>query len=238
MSYVWLPIDANLYGNHKTARLCRYLGCSRAVAVGHLVVLWSWATVHAPDGDLSRLEPEDVATVADWQGDLEAFLPALVRAGFVDKNRTLHDWEEHQGANFRKRLSEAERKRRQRDKDGTDVGQVCDKDGTEDDDRTGQDRTGEEEGKEEALLRVALTELPESESNADDYRRTLERYQGKLSEEHIERIIFQLAGWKPKKPRAKLHLTLAQWLSKEEPDPPPNKDDDPQYPDVVAPVDW
>jgi hypothetical protein len=236
MSYVWLPIDANLYQNHKTARLARYLDCTRAAAIGHLVVLWSWATVHAPDGDLSHLEPEDVATVSDWHGDLEAFLPALVKAGFVDESLTLHDWEEHQGANFRKRLSEADRKRQQRDKDGTKTGQEWDKGGTKDDDRTGQDRTGHKEEEEDALVRVALAEIPPSESTSEDYRRTINRYRGKLTDEHIERLIFQLANWKPKTPRAKLHLTLAQWLSKEQPDEPHTPG--PRYETPIVPAEW
>ena len=83
MSYVWLPVDVNLLQNHKTARLSRDLKCSRAQVIGHLVCLWSWACVHAPDGDLSHLEAEDVATVAEWDGDLEAFLPAVIKAGFI-----------------------------------------------------------------------------------------------------------------------------------------------------------
>ena len=73
---------------------------------------------------------------------------------------------------------------------------------------------------EDELVLLACTEIPESQSTADDYRRTIGRHQGRLTDEHIRRIILQLADWRPTKPRAKLHLTLAQWLAKEPPDPP------------------
>jgi len=73
----------------------------------------------------------------------------------------------------------------------------------------------------DALLELCLTEVPPSESTREDYRRTIDRYRPKLTDEHIERIIVQLADWKPTKPRRALHLTLAQWLSKEPRDPIP-----------------
>jgi hypothetical protein len=234
MSYVWLPVDVNLYQNHKTARLARYLGCSKVHAVGHMVCLWSWACVHAPDGNLSHLEAEDVATVADWDGDLSAFLPALMRAGFIDENLVLHDWEEHQGSQFRKRLYEAEKKRKHRDNTGTDGGQDRDNIGTQGYDRTGQDRTIEEE--EDALVSIALSELPSSESTREEYKRTIDRYRSRLSDAHIERIILQLADWKPTRPRAQLHRTLAVWLNKEPPDE--HITTEPHYESPPVPDDW
>lgn len=66
------------------------------------------------------------------------------------------------------------------------------------------------------LVALALTELPASESTKEDYQRTVDRYRDKLSDEHIERIIYDLAA-KPKyhDPKKKLHATLAAWLNKE-----------------------
>lgn len=225
MSYAWFPVDVNLYQNHKTARLARILECPRAHAVGHMVCLWAWACVHAPDGYLGKLEPEDIATAAEWSGDPELFRPALVKAGLLDEDGTLHEWEDHQGSNFRKRLYEAEKKRRQRDTTGTLPGQHGDTQGNEGGygDTTGQDRTGEEKEEEEKdhLIRLVLDEIAPSESTTEDYRRVIAKHRGRLSDAHIERIICQLAGWTPKKPRAKLHLTLAQWLAKEEAEPEP-----------------
>lgn len=74
---------------------------------------------------------------------------------------------------------------------------------------------------EDSLLRFALDEIPPSESTPDDYLRTINRYRPRMPEHQIERIVAQLANWKPDKPRAKMHLTLASWLSKEKPEPLP-----------------
>ena len=75
------------------------------------------------------------------------------------------------------------------------------------------------------LVELALVELPESQSAPVDYFRTIDRYRSKLSDEHIERIIVDLANWRPKNPidwkEKKAHLTLAKWLNKEPRDPLP-----------------
>jgi len=75
------------------------------------------------------------------------------------------------------------------------------------------------------LVELALVELPESQSAPVDYFRTIDRYRNKLSDEHIERIIVDLANWRPKNPidwkEKKAHLTLAKWLNKEPRDPLP-----------------
>lgn len=73
----------------------------------------------------------------------------------------------------------------------------------------------------ENLVDLVVSEVPPSESTPEDYRRIIERYRGRLTDEHIQRVILNLADWRPKKPRAKLHLTLAKWLSGEPRDPIP-----------------
>ena len=77
------------------------------------------------------------------------------------------------------------------------------------------------------LVTLALTELPLSESTQADYQRTVDRYRAKMSDEHIERIIYDLAA-KPKyhDPKKKLHATLAAWLNREPRDalPPAHKE--------------
>jgi hypothetical protein len=240
MSYAWFPVDVNLYQNHKTARLARLLKCPRVHAVGHMVCLWAWACVHAPDGYLGRLQPEDIATAAEWEGDPEAFQPALVEAGLLDEDGTLHEWEDHQGNTFRKRLYEAEKKRKQRDTIGTDGGPARDNMGTGwgCEDTKGQDRRRQEKKRieeEDLLVRLALEEIAPSESTAEDYRRIITKHRGRLSNSQIERIIYELAGWTPKKPRAKLHLTLGSWLTKEEPEKPSGG---PAYPTIEVPDGW
>lgn len=243
MSYIWLHVDVNLPQNHKTARLARYLGCSRAHAVGHLVCLWSWAMIHAPGGDLSHLEADDIADLSGWDGDADLFMSSLERAGLVDAQQ-LHEWEEHQGQKFRKRVYEAEKKRRQRDKTGTPWGQDGDTVGTiegqKDTSRAEQSRE-EKRGEEEGLAALAASEIP-SDSNEDSYRSAVRRALDRgLSAKQVESVIYQLADWWPTRPakaqkRTEAHRTLQAWLLREEPkrDPPT----EPTYPDIVVPEDW
>lgn len=149
MSYVWLPVDIGIVSNHKTKRLMRRLKLrSPAEAIGLLVCLWSWAMANAPDGDLSHLDHEDIASIAEWTGDPEEFVVALHAAKWLDKTPTgyvIHEWEEHQGQSFRKRVWEADRKRRQRATGGTAVGQERDTSGMSDTDQTRPDQTKEKD---------------------------------------------------------------------------------------------
>jgi hypothetical protein len=93
------------------------------------------------------------------------------------------------------------------------------------------------EEEEDALTRVALEEIPKSDSTAADYRKVIDKHRVRLCDSHIERVILQLADWKPKKPRAKLHRTLDVWLLKEEPEA-RGSTSGPQYPEVVVPEGW
>lgn len=221
MSYAWLPVDVGIVGNHKTKRLVRRLKLrSPSEAVGLLACLWCWAMVNAPDGDLTHLDAEDIAGAAEWTDDPETFVKAMHDSKWLDKTPAgyvIHEWEEHQGQSFRKRVWEADRKRMQRDKRGTEVGQERDASGMVDTDQTRQDKTRPKEEEEAPLLRFALSELPPSESTPEDYARTLKRHEGRLASDQIERVICELAEFKPKKPRPKLHLTLNAWLAREKP---------------------
>lgn len=108
-------------GSHpKTRKLARLLGISRATAVGHLHFLWWWATDYAGDGCLARFDPLDIAVGAEWDGDPDAFLAALIDAGFVDPDRAIHDWDEYAGKLNDRRARNAERMRaaRARERNG------------------------------------------------------------------------------------------------------------------------
>lgn len=160
MSFAWLPVDVEILNSHKTRRLMRRLSLDTpAHAVGYLVCLWTWAMVHAPDGDLSHLDAEDIAGSAGWMGEPEAFVDALTDARWIDKTPAglvIHEWEEHQGQSFRQRVNEAAKKRKQRaasgekwgswlsnegDAVGTPAGQDGDINGTGVPDKTRQDKT-------------------------------------------------------------------------------------------------
>lgn len=100
----WLPSHQNLREHPKLHKFARLLGINRAQAIGHLHLLWWWTLSYAPDGDLSSFDVTDLAIAAEWEGDADKFVAALIdcgsgeRSGFIDRESyTLHDWLEYGG---------------------------------------------------------------------------------------------------------------------------------------------
>lgn len=89
----WVEAQQALRENPKTKRLARTLGIPRPQAIGHLFCLWWWALDYAEEGNLSAHDAEDVADGADWKDDPDQFWEALVKAGWVEPDGKLHDWE-------------------------------------------------------------------------------------------------------------------------------------------------
>jgi len=217
--------DQTLKDHPKTKRAARALGLQVPHLMGHLHCLWHWALDYAQDGDLSEFDAWEIADAAMYEGDAEAFVSALAECGkdgpgFLEQDvdsLLIHDWEDYAGRLIAQREANAERMRVKR---AEHVQRTCNartgatvEDSTEEK-STEQKRTRKEDGG-AALVTLALTELPASESTKEDFERTIARYQSKLTDEHIERIIVQLGNYRPPKPRPKLHLTLAAWLNKE-----------------------
>lgn len=119
MAYV--EAHASLRDHPKTKKLARLLGISRAQAIGHMLCLWWWAQEYADDGDLSAYELDDIAEAADWDGDAETFVDALLtcgmknRSGFLVKHADgtleINDWMEYGGKLSIKRKLARERMR-------------------------------------------------------------------------------------------------------------------------------
>lgn len=107
----WIPLWRALASHPKTRRLRRELDCTILEAVGALCLLWSWAVDYAPDGDLTRWADEDIADACAWDGDATEFVAGLTAAGFVDSDRTLHDWDEYTGKHLAKYEADRARKR-------------------------------------------------------------------------------------------------------------------------------
>lgn len=115
----WIPSYASLRDHPKLKRLCRILAMERPAVVGYLHYLWWWAMDYAPDGDLSRYTPDDIADAIDWDKDASVLLGALRSCGFVDGDQ-LHDWDYYGGKLHEQRSKDAERKKtaRKRTSDG------------------------------------------------------------------------------------------------------------------------
>jgi hypothetical protein len=94
-------------------RLARELGVDQVTAIGHLHIFWWWALDNAPDGNLTKIDPADIAQAARYhandvgpnRGSVN-FLETLMTAQFVDKKGHgegrpstlhIHDWKQYGG---------------------------------------------------------------------------------------------------------------------------------------------
>jgi len=110
----WIESHQSLLNHRKTGRFARALTVSKVTAVGHLHAFWWWCMDNAPTGVLAGIDFEDIADGAAWEGEPQAFIDALVYAGFVDNvpgEECVHDWMDYAGKLIEKREKDAERKR-------------------------------------------------------------------------------------------------------------------------------
>lgn len=107
----WIESHQELGRHPKTKKLARLLRVSVPAAIGHLHLLWWWATDYAPDGDLSSFDLDDVAEAMLWPKTAEVLIDALKEAAFLDEDLYIHDWDEYAGKLIERRKSDAERKR-------------------------------------------------------------------------------------------------------------------------------
>lgn len=115
----WIPAHLDLGRHPKTKKLARALGCKLPCAVGHLFYLWWWAMEYAPDGDLSRYDDADIADGIQWEGAPSELIAALTDTGWLNDDRTLHDWNEYGGRVYEEHQRRAERARQARARQAT-----------------------------------------------------------------------------------------------------------------------
>lgn len=85
--------------------------------MGHIASFWLWALDNVPDGELDAISPRMIARAAQWRGDPEGFLNALIEAEFIDKldkGLVIHDWFDYAGKLVERRIAERERSRQRR----------------------------------------------------------------------------------------------------------------------------
>ena len=96
----WVQVYSNLPMHPKTSRLAEELKLTstaidpNVIAVGLLVSLWTWAIQNAYSGDLSECSARTIANACQWRRKPEMLVDALKKAGWLDGDRKLHDWEE------------------------------------------------------------------------------------------------------------------------------------------------
>lgn len=114
----WIEVHQNLSGHRKTRKMAKLLNEKRVHVVGYLVTLWSWALDNAPNGRIDNIGSDVLADAAEYEGNPDEFLEALIDVCFVDRREDstlwLHDWEEYTGRLIQKRAKNAERMREAR----------------------------------------------------------------------------------------------------------------------------
>lgn len=111
----WIESHAELRDHPKRKRLSRRLGLDLYQTIGLLNCLWWWVQDYAPDGDLSRFEPADIADGISYPWDPEELVEGLRFAGFLDE-WTVHDWDQYGEKLFRRRQHNAAQMRAARAK--------------------------------------------------------------------------------------------------------------------------
>lgn len=97
----WVQVYSNLPMHPKTSRLAEELKLTSAtldpnvIAVGLLVSLWTWAIQNAYSGDLSECSARTIANACQWRKRPEMLVDALKKAGWLDGDMKLHDWDDY-----------------------------------------------------------------------------------------------------------------------------------------------
>jgi hypothetical protein len=120
----WLEAHQELRDHPKIKRAARLLGINRPQMIGHMLCLWWWCLDYAQDGDLTDFDRADIADAADWQGDPDTFVDALLNCGPADRPGFLtngnglkvNDWEEYGGRYIGKRNQSRDRQRTYRER--------------------------------------------------------------------------------------------------------------------------
>ncbi|MHC4176026.1 MAG: hypothetical protein ACYSWU_00880 [Planctomycetota bacterium] len=141
----WIEVHDTLPDHWKADELADDLSISLPLTIGHLVCLWLKAIRFKPGGKLVGVSKVTIAKWAQWGGNADEFVDALVRHGWVDnlggrgKTLGIHDWTVYTRS-FQKAIADRDRKRRARGR-----GKSEDSPRTGAVDQTGPDQTGTEQ---------------------------------------------------------------------------------------------
>ena len=97
----WIQVYSNLPQHPKTTKLADELALASAslnpnvLAAGMVVSLWAWAIQNAYNGDLSGCSPRAIAEACQWKKKPETLVKALQKAGFLDADMRLHNWDDY-----------------------------------------------------------------------------------------------------------------------------------------------
>jgi hypothetical protein len=94
----YMNVDPDFFEHRKTRRLVALVGPE---GVAPVLRLWAYcARFHAEDGLLADYNPEEIESLAGWDGKPGTLLEAMLKVGLLDREGegvVIHDWKEHQG---------------------------------------------------------------------------------------------------------------------------------------------
>jgi len=111
----WIELHQSAAWHRKTIKLAAELNVRRPEALGLLSGLWLWSVEAAPDGSLSHITDKEIAASAGWHGNPGRFVSALTTAGYLDVDRSIHDWYDFAGRLIESRIADRDRKRDDRE---------------------------------------------------------------------------------------------------------------------------
>lgn len=111
---MWIELHQSLFTHRKTVELAAALDIEPELAALRCIRLWLWALDNAPSGVLSTCSARAIAFGAGWTDDPDTFVHAMISAGFIDAEMTLHNWHKYAGKLIEKRQANAERMRERR----------------------------------------------------------------------------------------------------------------------------
>lgn len=94
----WVESHQSLARHPKLYAFQDRLGLKRTEAIGALHLVWWWAIDYAPTGEIPKAKAGLIAKEAEYTGEPEAFVQAMLDAGFLDEIEgvfVLHDWEDY-----------------------------------------------------------------------------------------------------------------------------------------------
>lgn len=94
----WIQVYSNLPTHDKTYALAERLKVPQYAAVGLMVCLWAWASVNAPDGDITAYTARAIADACGWKKSPIGLLDALKDVCLVDETdgkRSIHNWAQY-----------------------------------------------------------------------------------------------------------------------------------------------
>jgi len=122
----WCRFGSDVAKHKKTQALAERLGLPIYAAGGLLAFLWSWSINHAEgeNGSINDFSVRAIERACEWDGERGVLVKALRACGFLDGEPDsehdplrIHDWSEYNGAILAHRRKEAEKKRRQRERE-------------------------------------------------------------------------------------------------------------------------